>query len=315
MKLADGGMTKFQAIAETKIVEPIESLYRFVLQGNWMGGPIAIALHRDVIEQIDFGHHPWVADWQASLSLAINHPILKVAEPIGLFDMTRSRYHSAHERDVVHDRPGRRDALPGARAAARAGRRTSISTTPSARSTRTSRRRPMRRLQSRHDATQGAARRARPPGGRGRHPPAPRQRSREGRRLMSDASQDAAALGGGLLHGDPVELAARLPERAIVRASAAADRVPAAWAAALEAADGVWVPGEHARAALERSGVSAARMRVVVPSIDPERFHPEGPARRPADARCLRLRRRARLDARLRLGRARARLRRGVLRG
>jgi glycosyltransferase involved in cell wall biosynthesis len=99
-----------------------------------------------------------------------------------------------------------------------------------------------------------------------------------------DAAADAAALGGGLLHGDPVELAAQLPERAIVRASAGADRVPAAWAAALEAADAVWVPGDYARAALERSGVSAQRLRVVAPAIDGERFTPDGPARRPADA-------------------------------
>ena len=100
IRIADGGTAKFQAIADTKVVEPIESLYRFVLQGNWMGGPIAIALHRDVIEEIEFGHHPWVADWQASLSLAISHPVLHIAEPIGLFDATRSRYHSAHEKDV-----------------------------------------------------------------------------------------------------------------------------------------------------------------------------------------------------------------------
>ena len=99
-----------------------------------------------------------------------------------------------------------------------------------------------------------------------------------------DAAADAAALGGGLLHGDPVELAARLPERAIVRASAGGDRIPAEWAAALEAADAVWVPGEHARAALERSGVSGQRVRVVAPAIDVERFSPAGPARRPADA-------------------------------
>jgi hypothetical protein len=100
MKIADGGTTRFQSIAETKVVPPAEALYRFVLQGNWMGGPIAIALHRDVIEEIEFGHHPWVADWQASLSLARNHPVLHVAEPIGVFDASRGRYHTAHEHDV-----------------------------------------------------------------------------------------------------------------------------------------------------------------------------------------------------------------------
>jgi hypothetical protein len=99
-KHPDGGVTKFAAMTDTKLIEPVEALYRFVLQGNWMGGPIAIALHRDVIEELDFGEHPWVADWQASLSIARNHPVLHVAEPIGLFDATRSRYHTAHEKDV-----------------------------------------------------------------------------------------------------------------------------------------------------------------------------------------------------------------------
>ncbi len=101
---------------------------------------------------------------------------------------------------------------------------------------------------------------------------------------FSEAAADVAALGGGLLYGDPVEVAARLPGRAVVRAAAGADRVPAAWAAALESVDAVWVPGEFARAALERSGVSAERLRVVPPAIDGERFTPEGPARRPAGA-------------------------------
>lgn len=100
MKHPDGGVTKFQAMTDTKVVEPVESLYRFVLQGNWMGGPIAIALHRDVIEEIEFGHLPWVADWQASFSLARKYPVLHVSEPIGLFDLTRGRYHTAHEKDV-----------------------------------------------------------------------------------------------------------------------------------------------------------------------------------------------------------------------
>ncbi len=121
MKIADGGIAKFQAMNDVRVVEPAESLYRFVLQGNWMGGPIAIALHRDVIGDIVFGDHPWVADWQASLSLARRHPVLHVAEQIGLFDATRSRYHSAHEKDVstiVQDAAMRYQALSLLREAA-----------------------------------------------------------------------------------------------------------------------------------------------------------------------------------------------------
>lgn len=96
----DGGVTKFAPIDTTQMVSTADAFYRFVMQGNWMGGPIAIALHRDVVGEVEFGHHPWVADWQASMSLALNHPILHVAELIGLFDTGRGRYHSAHEKDV-----------------------------------------------------------------------------------------------------------------------------------------------------------------------------------------------------------------------
>ncbi len=96
----DGGVTRFAPFNETQMVATPEALQRFVLQGNWMGGPIAIALHRDVVGEVDFGHHPWVADWQASMGLAVNHPILAVAEMIGLFDTGRGRYHTAHEKDV-----------------------------------------------------------------------------------------------------------------------------------------------------------------------------------------------------------------------
>jgi hypothetical protein len=114
LKHQDGGVTKVQPVAESKLIAPVESLYRFVLQGNWMGGPIAIALHRDVIAELEFGDHPWVADWQASMSLARRHPVLHLAEPIGLFDGSRGRYHTAHEKDVstvVQDAAMRYQAL------------------------------------------------------------------------------------------------------------------------------------------------------------------------------------------------------------
>jgi hypothetical protein len=97
---ADGAVTPVKVMEESKLVEPVESYFRFVLQGNWMGAPIAIALHRDVIEEVEFGEHPWVADWQASMSLARRHQVLYVAELIGLFDGSRGRYHTAHEKDV-----------------------------------------------------------------------------------------------------------------------------------------------------------------------------------------------------------------------
>jgi hypothetical protein len=114
MRHPDGGVTRFAGLRDTQLVPTAEALHRFVLQGNWMGGPIAIALHRDVLDEMDFGHHPWIADWQASMSLALNHPVLHVAEPIGLFDGARGRYHTAHDKDVstvVQDSAMRYQAL------------------------------------------------------------------------------------------------------------------------------------------------------------------------------------------------------------
>ncbi len=113
-KHLDGAVTKFAPLKETKLVDTVEALYRFALQGNWMGGPIAIALHRDVISEIDFGNHSWVADWQASLSLALRHPVLHVNRTIGLFDASRGRYHSARCLDtstIVQDAAMRYQAL------------------------------------------------------------------------------------------------------------------------------------------------------------------------------------------------------------
>lgn len=115
----DGGVTKVAPLKETKLLSSVEALYRFAVQGNWMGGPIGIALHRDVVAEIDFGEHAWVADWQASMSLARRHPVLHVAKPIGFFDSARARYHSAREKDVstiVQDAAMRYQALEHLRA-------------------------------------------------------------------------------------------------------------------------------------------------------------------------------------------------------
>lgn len=113
-KHPDGGRTTFQPLKETKLVNTVEALYRFAVQGNWMGGPIGLALHRDVVAEVDFGGHAWVADWQASMSLAMAHPVLHVNKPIGMFDASRGRYHSAREMDVstiVQDSAMRYQAL------------------------------------------------------------------------------------------------------------------------------------------------------------------------------------------------------------
>jgi hypothetical protein len=98
-KIPDGTIMPFKALSESKLVLPGESLQRFVLQGNWIGGPVAVALNRDVLGDIEFGTQPWVADWQASLEIARRHPVAYVTDKIGFFDASRARHHTAHEAD------------------------------------------------------------------------------------------------------------------------------------------------------------------------------------------------------------------------
>jgi hypothetical protein len=113
-KRADGTVMPFQGLAESKLVHPGESLQRFALLGNWVGGPAAVAVHRDVLGEMEFGTQPWVADWQASLEIARRHPIAYVTEKVGFFDASRGRHHTAHEAEpytVVQDVSMRYQAL------------------------------------------------------------------------------------------------------------------------------------------------------------------------------------------------------------
>ena len=112
---ADGVVVPFCSLPETRVVQPVESAERFAVQGNWLGGPVGLLLHRDVVANLEFGHHPFVSDWQASMQIALRHPVLYVAgEPIGYFDQGRERYHNQHDRDVytvVQDAAMRYQAL------------------------------------------------------------------------------------------------------------------------------------------------------------------------------------------------------------
>lgn len=113
-KVADGTIMPFKALERSKLVLPGESLQRFALLGNWLGGPVAVAVHRDVLGEMQFGLHPWVADWQASLEIARRHPVAYMTDKIGFFDASRARHHTAHEQEpytVVQDVAMRYQAL------------------------------------------------------------------------------------------------------------------------------------------------------------------------------------------------------------
>lgn len=112
---ADGVTAPFCSLEQTRVVHPPESAERFAIQGNWLGGPIALLLHRDVVAGMEFGGHPFVGDWQASMEIALRTPVLYVKNgPIGFFDQGRDRYHTQRERDVytmVQDAAMRYQAL------------------------------------------------------------------------------------------------------------------------------------------------------------------------------------------------------------
>ena len=100
IRAADGTTTHWRQLPETRIVMPGESLERSARNGNWFGAPIAQAFHRDVLGEVEFGSQPWVADWQAALSIARAHPVLYIAEPIGIFDLSSRRFFKTQELTV-----------------------------------------------------------------------------------------------------------------------------------------------------------------------------------------------------------------------
>jgi len=100
IRAADGTITHWRQLPETRLVMPGESLERSARNGNWFGAPIAQAFHRDVIGEVEFGSQPWVADWQAALSIARAHPVLYIAEPIGIFDLSSRRFFTTQELTV-----------------------------------------------------------------------------------------------------------------------------------------------------------------------------------------------------------------------
>ena len=100
IRAADGTTTHWRQLPETRIVMPGESLERSARDGNWFGAPIAQAFHRAVLDEVEFGSQPWVADWQAALSIARSHPVLYIAEPIGIFDLSSRRFFQTQELSV-----------------------------------------------------------------------------------------------------------------------------------------------------------------------------------------------------------------------
>lgn len=100
IRAADGTITHWRQLPETRIVMPGESLERSARDGNWFGAPIAQAFHRDVVGEVEFGSQPWVADWQAALTIARSHPVLYIAEPIGVFDLRSRRFFKTQELTV-----------------------------------------------------------------------------------------------------------------------------------------------------------------------------------------------------------------------
>jgi hypothetical protein len=101
MRHPDGREQRYREFDHTRLIEPAEALERSAVRGNWFGSPIGHAVHRDVVDDVEFGSQPWVADWQACVSIARRHPVLYVAEVVGVFDIG-SRAFYGERLDEVH---------------------------------------------------------------------------------------------------------------------------------------------------------------------------------------------------------------------
>lgn len=89
----DGAVTYRQLAGESRLLEPAESLQRVVAEGNWFGSPTGHAFRREVLDEIELGLLPWVADWSACQSIAAKYPVAYIAAPIGLFDMEQRKHY------------------------------------------------------------------------------------------------------------------------------------------------------------------------------------------------------------------------------
>jgi hypothetical protein len=108
-----GRTSLWRTVGETRLLEPAESMRR-AADGNWFGGPIAHCVHRDAIDDAQFGIQPWAADYQACVNIARRHPVLYLAEPVGVLDRGHRQYLAVHEdrvRSVSQEWTVRLDAL------------------------------------------------------------------------------------------------------------------------------------------------------------------------------------------------------------
>jgi glycosyltransferase involved in cell wall biosynthesis len=82
-------------------VSPLESLRRFAEKGNWVGPPLNVLIHRDLIQDgFDLGNLPFVADMQLFVHCASKTPTLLAPGVIGCFNVSERRFHQAHCNDL-----------------------------------------------------------------------------------------------------------------------------------------------------------------------------------------------------------------------
>lgn len=81
-------------------ISPIESVRRFAESGNWIGPPLNVFIHRELIETgFNLGKLPFVADMQLFLHCAEMTPTVLAPGVIGCFNLSERRFHKAHCND------------------------------------------------------------------------------------------------------------------------------------------------------------------------------------------------------------------------
>jgi hypothetical protein len=97
--LGSGRVSTVLPVNETLWTASADSLWRSVAEGNWFGPPLALWLHRELVESgvYDFGHYEWAADFHAAHRAATEGGCLAVPVVQGTFHAPQRRFYQERQ--------------------------------------------------------------------------------------------------------------------------------------------------------------------------------------------------------------------------
>lgn len=86
------------SLKETTLLQPGDSLYLSAKHGNWFGPPIAHAIHREALEQVnEISKLPYMTHMEIALQVCSKFPVLYVDLPIGEFHLAHRKNYRAYK--------------------------------------------------------------------------------------------------------------------------------------------------------------------------------------------------------------------------